>query len=72
MHEAGKDGTGSRGTRQVALVIATAVLVWLAVQWLGGRLGWDARYAFLADFAAIGALVWALVVTIRIWRGRRG
>jgi len=34
-------------------------------------LGLPGRYALLIDFAAIGALLWALIVTLRIWRARR-
>ena len=44
----------------------------MAVQWVGGAMGWDARYAFLADLAALAAFFWALVVTYQIWRKRRG
>ncbi len=72
MRMTGKGETGGGEARLVALVIAVAMAAWLVVQWLGRRFDWDPRYAFLADFAAMGALVWALVVTIRIWRGRRG
>jgi len=56
--------------RLVALVIAVAMLVWLAANWAGRRYGWPSEYAFLADLAAIGALVWSLMVTWRIWRRR--
>ncbi|MBB1492392.1 MULTISPECIES: DUF5337 domain-containing protein [unclassified Paracoccus (in: a-proteobacteria)] len=51
-------------------VIATAMLLWLAANWAGRRFGWPSEYAFLADLAAIGALVWSLAVTWRIWRRR--
>ena len=57
--------------RLVAIVIAVTALVWIGAQWLGGALGWDPRYAFLFDFAALAAFVWALIVTFRIWRARR-
>lgn len=66
-----RGGANAGGTRLVALVITVAMVVWVGVQWLGRYFDWDVRYAFLADFAAIGALFWALVVTIRIWRARR-
>ena len=58
--------------RLVGSVIALTALVWLGAQWLGGKLGWEARYVFLFDFAAIAALVWSLVVTFQIWRESRG
>ena len=57
--------------RLVAIVIAVTALVWIGAQWLGGQLGWDPRYVFLFDFAALAAFVWALIVTFRIWRARR-
>ncbi|NJM83061.1 MAG: DUF5337 domain-containing protein [Tabrizicola sp.] len=57
--------------RLVAFVIAGTMLLWMGAQWLGGALGWDTRYVFLFDFAAIAAFVWAMVVTYQIWRGRQ-
>ncbi|AXC50892.1 hypothetical protein DRW48_15465 [Paracoccus suum] len=52
-------------------VMAAAMVLWLGLQWLGGKYGWEARYAFLIDLAAIAALVWSLAVTWRIWQRRR-
>lgn len=65
------DKNGAQG-RLVGLVIAGTMLMWMGAQWLGGELGWPARYVFLFDFAAIAGMIWALVVTFQIWRGRRG
>ncbi len=57
----------------VAVVLAAAMLVWMGAQWLGGRMGWETRFVFLFDLAAMAAFVWSLVVTWRIWRrGRTG
>ena len=61
----------ARKARLVALVIVVTMLGWMAAQWLGGRLGLEARYAFLFDFAALAAFIWALAVTWQIWRARR-
>ncbi|MCQ0969798.1 DUF5337 domain-containing protein [Paracoccus sp. TK19116] len=58
--------------RLVAVVIAVAMVLWLAVQWAGAQYGWAGRWAYLADLAAIGAFVWSLLVTWRIWRRRNG
>jgi hypothetical protein len=58
--------------RLVAIVIAVTMLLWMGAQWLGGRMGWETRFVFLFDFAALAAFLWALVVTYQIWRGRRG
>jgi hypothetical protein len=59
-----------RQGRIVALVIAGTVIAWLGLQWLGSALNWEARYAFLIDFAALAAFAWALIVTWQIWRKR--
>ncbi len=66
------DAHRARQSRLVGIVLAVTMVLWLGVQWLGGELGWDARYAFLFDLAAIAAFVWAMVVTYQIWRGRQG
>ena len=58
----------ARDARMVAFVIAGTMVLWMGAQWLGGRLGWEPRYAFLLDLAALAAFFWALVVTYQIWR----
>lgn len=58
--------------RLAALVIAVAMVAWMAAQWLGGTLGWQARFVFLFDLAALAAFTWAIVVTWRVWRAGRG
>ncbi|CAM3278323.1 DUF5337 domain-containing protein [Paracoccus nototheniae] len=60
----------ARQMRLVAIVIAVAMLGWLAIQAIGREYDWAAQWAFLADLAAIGAFVWSLIVTWRIWRRR--
>jgi hypothetical protein len=66
-----KDRQGARQARLVGFVIAGTMLLWMGAQYLGGELGWEARYAFLFDLMAMAAFVWALVVTYRIWRKRQ-
>ena len=66
-----QDQKQARAGRVVSLVIAGAMILWLAAQWLGPQLGLPGRHALLIDFAAIGALVWALVVTLQLWRKRQ-
>jgi len=61
----------ARKARLVAFVIAGTMLLWMGSQWIGGRIGLEARYAFLFDFAALAAFFWALVVTYQIWRARQ-
>jgi hypothetical protein len=67
-----KDQGQAAQARLVAFVLAGTITAWMGAQWLGGKMGWDTRYVFLFDFAAIAAFLWALVVTYQIWRGRRG
>lgn len=61
----------ARQSRMVALVIAGTMVLWMGGQWLGGQRGWDGRYVFLMDFAALAGFFWALVVTFQIWRARQ-
>ncbi len=61
----------ARKGRTVGLVIAIAMVLWMGAQWLGRTMGLPPRYAFLFDFAAIGALIWALIVIYQIWRARQ-
>ena len=60
-----------KSAARIGLFIAAVMILWMGAQWLGGRLGWEARYVFLFDMIAIAAFVWALVATWRIRRGRR-
>ncbi len=67
--------TGDHNARQqrlVAIVLAGTMIAWVGGQWLGGAMGWNVRYAFLFDLAALAGFIWALVVTYQIWRTRRG
>ncbi len=58
--------------RLVAIVLVATMLLWIGAQALGAQMGWEPRFAFLFDLAALAAFLWALVVTYQIWRGRRG
>ncbi|MBE3638727.1 DUF5337 domain-containing protein [Mangrovicoccus algicola] len=66
------DARLARKGRTAGLVIAVSMVAWLGAQLIGGWLGLPARYAFLIDFAAIAALIWALVVTWQLWQARGG
>lgn len=61
----------ARKGRVAALVIAGAMLIWLAAQWIGPAMGLAGRYALLVDFAALAAFVWAFIVALQIRRARR-
>ncbi|MGX9349939.1 DUF5337 domain-containing protein [Shimia sp. W99] len=65
------DQQQARKGRMVSLVIAGTMLIWLAAQWIGKMAGLPGRYALLFDFAAIAALIWALVNIYQIWRARQ-
>ncbi|MEZ5798467.1 MAG: DUF5337 domain-containing protein [Paracoccaceae bacterium] len=67
-----KDMQMARQARLVGLVLVVTMALWLGAQIVGAEMGWDTRYAFLFDFAALAAFLWALVVTYQIWRARRG
>ncbi len=58
-------------TRLASIVIIVTMLGWMAVSFLGGKMGLPVRYAFLADLAAMAAFLWALIVLFRVWRQRQ-
>ena len=60
-----------RQARLVSIVIAVTMILWMAAQWLGGKLGLPERYVFLVDLFALAGFLWALIVTWQIWRKRR-
>ncbi|WP_102108181.1 DUF5337 family protein [Oceaniglobus roseus] len=67
----GADRSLARQQRLAGFVIAGTMLGWLLIQGAGAQGMIPVRFTFLADFAALAAMVWALVVTFRVWRKRR-
>lgn len=61
----------ARRGRHVALVITGAMIIWFAAGLLGGALGLPGRFALLVDFAALGALIYAMFNIYQIWRLRQ-
>lgn len=61
----------SKQARIASIVILVTFVVWMGASWIGGKIGLPVRYAFLFDFAALAAFVWALVVLVWVWRKRR-
>ncbi|MDF2232683.1 DUF5337 domain-containing protein [Albimonas sp. CAU 1670] len=57
-------------TRLASIVIAVAMLLWLALSFLGGELGLAPRFAILLDMLCLAALGWALVTLFLVWRRR--
>ena len=66
-----KDRTQAKKGRTASLVIAGAMLIWLAMQWAAVQLDISSRYMLLLDLAVMAAMVWSLIVTFQIWRARR-
>jgi hypothetical protein len=66
-----EDVARARQARLVAVVLGATMVLWMAAQWLGRQMGWEARFAFLFDMMAMAAFVWSLIVTMRLWRKRR-
>jgi len=66
-----EDAALARQGRTVALVIAGAMLFWIAAQVVGPQLGLAGRYAILIDLLVLAALLWSMIVTLGIWRKRR-
>jgi len=60
----------AKQARLVAIVLVATMALWLGAQFIGGKLGWEARFAFLFDLAALAGFIFALVVTFRLWRQR--
>lgn len=69
----GRDGDDpAKGPiRVAAAVIMVTMILWMGLSFAGGRLGLEARYAFLIDLAALAAFFWALVVLFQAWRKRQ-
>ncbi|MGR3454009.1 DUF5337 domain-containing protein [Pseudooceanicola sp.] len=61
----------ARKGRIAAVVIAVTMVVWLVGTALVPWMGWEARYVFLIDMAAIAAFLWVFVVIWQIWRLRQ-
>lgn len=57
--------------RIASIVIFVTFPLWMGVTWLGGKIGLETRYVFLADLAALAAFFWALVVLFQVWRKRQ-
>lgn len=61
----------ARQGRITALVIAGTMLIWIAAQFIGPRVGLPGRYALLIDLLALAAFIWAFVNIYQIWRKRQ-
>lgn len=66
-----QDQAIARKGRHVALVIAGAIVLWLLLQLIAPMIGLPGRFALLFDFAALAALIYAIVNIFQIWRMRQ-
>ena len=66
-----KTDNTAQSARLAAIVIVVAMVLWMGVSFVGGKLGLPQRFAFLADLIAIAAFAFALIVLVRVWRTRR-
>lgn len=61
----------ARKGRHIAVVIAVTMVIWVvATIWIGPAF-LPGRYAFLFDFAALAAFIYALVNIYQLWRLRQ-
>ena len=61
----------ARKGRMLSVVIAGTLIIWMLLQVVAPMIGLPGRFALLFDFAAMAALIWALVNVYQLWRARR-
>lgn len=61
----------ARRARNVGVVMAMTMILWMGAQLFGASFGLPPRLVFVVDAAALVIFVWALVATFRIWQKRR-
>ncbi|WP_370401791.1 DUF5337 domain-containing protein [Sulfitobacter sp. JB4-11] len=61
----------ARKGQTVGLVIAGTMVLWILANLAGPALGLPGRYALLFDFAALAAMIWAMVNIYQIWQARQ-
>lgn len=66
-----EDMATARQARLAGVVMAAAMTLWVLANLVGRELGLPGRYAVLFDLMALGAFIWGLAVTFRIWQKRR-
>ncbi len=65
------DRKQAQAGRRAALVIAGTAVLWVAVTFIGSRLGLGQRTLALFDLMALGGFLWAVWMIYNIWRARR-
>jgi len=56
--------------RIASAVIIFTIVAWMLINFLGSQFNWEPKFAFLFDFFAIAAFIWALIVIFRVWLNR--
>lgn len=68
---AGQKDTSASEARLIAVVLVSAMGLWLLVQAAGDQYGWPPKFILLADLSAGAAFLWTMVATYRLWRKRQ-
>lgn len=71
MAQSERDEMQARKGRHIAVVIAATMVLWVALSLWVGPAFLPGRYAFLFDFAALAALIYAFVNIYQLWRMRQ-
>jgi uncharacterized membrane protein len=66
-----RDTALAKKGQTVGLVIAITMVLWIIANLAGPMLGLPGRFALLFDFAALAALLWAMVVIFQMWQARK-
>ncbi|WP_146344764.1 DUF5337 domain-containing protein [Falsiphaeobacter marinintestinus] len=66
-----RDELQARKGRHIAVVIAGTMVLWVVLSLWVGPAFLPGRYAFLFDFAALAALIYAFVNIYQLWRMRQ-
>ena len=66
-----RDAKVARKGRHIAVVIAVTMVLWVVIGLWAGPALLPGRYAFLFDFAALAALIYALINIYQLWRLRQ-
>ncbi|MCA0870192.1 DUF5337 domain-containing protein [Seohaeicola saemankumensis] len=69
--ESDHDAQVARKGRHIAIVIAATMVLWMMLSLWVGPAFLPGRFAFLFDFAALAALIYALINIYQLWRLRQ-
>jgi type VI protein secretion system component VasK len=61
----------ARKRRNLAVVIAAALCLWLGAQWVSAKLGHTPIFSTMVNGITLVAFFWCMIVSYQIWRIRR-